>query len=142
MNGRVYADGRPQSKQSKKEYAVSPTVYMEALEESLMINAAENLDITIFDVPGPYLWDDMRKGKTVLVKFEGEFVDIICDIDLTLLIYIIHEQGNKLLSLKLDKALFGFIDSTILCYNINTTTLKTGFKGQPLRKICITQNCG
>ena len=63
MNGRVYADGRPQSKQSKKEYDVSPTVYMEALEESLMINAAENLDITIFDVPGPYLWDDMRKEK-------------------------------------------------------------------------------
>ena len=39
----------------KKEDSASPTVSMEVLVAQLMIDAAENMDAAIFDVPGAYL---------------------------------------------------------------------------------------
>ena len=38
---------------------------MGGLEASLMIHAAENWGVAIFDVPGAYLWADVSKDKTV-----------------------------------------------------------------------------
>ena len=70
---------------------------MKSLTESLMIYAAKNRDASIFDVPVAYLWANIPKDKTVLVNFEVEFVDIICDVNPSLLDYVIYEHGKKVL---------------------------------------------
>ena len=44
---------------------------MEVFAGSPMIDAAENRYVAIFDAPGAYLWAEMIRYKTVLVKFEG-----------------------------------------------------------------------
>ena len=62
-----------------------------------MIDAVENWDVSIFDVPGSYLWADMTKDKTVLVEFEEKFVDIISDVDPYFLDYFINEHNKKVL---------------------------------------------
>ena len=96
---------------------------MEELAESLMLDAAENWGVAIFDILLAYLWPKISKDKTVLVKFEGDFVDIICDVDLSLLDYVRYEHSRNILYLNLDKAFFGCIESAMLWYNLFTKTL-------------------
>ena len=97
---------------------------MKSLTESLMIYAAKNRDASIFDVPVAYLWANIPKDKTVLVNFEVEFVDIICDVNPSLLDYVIYEHGKKVLWLKSENALYVCTESSILGYNIFTNTIK------------------
>ena len=66
IKGRASADGRPQRKYIKKEDSASPKVSMEAFLASLIIDAAENWDVAI-----SYLWADIPKDRTVLVKYRG-----------------------------------------------------------------------
>ena len=46
-----------------------------------MIYSYEGLDIGIFDVLGEYLYEEMLIEKKVLIKFRGEFVDIMCGVN-------------------------------------------------------------
>ena len=102
---------------------------MEALVESLMIDSDENWCVAIFDVLKAYIWDDIPKDKTVLVNSEGKLVDIICDVDPSLIEYFRYEHDKKLL---LSLQFFGTI--------ISQRCFKIGFQDQPLRQICSTQN--
>ena len=80
IKGRTCADGSSQRKYVPREEASSPTIALESLMALLMINAHEERDVAIFDVPGAYLHADIG-GKFVLLKIEGEFVDIMCDVN-------------------------------------------------------------
>ena len=46
--------------------------------KSLIIDSHKVRDVAIFDVPGAYLNADMIKEKFIILKIEGEFVDIMC----------------------------------------------------------------
>lgn len=48
---------------------------------TLVIDALEERDMGIFDVPGVYLQAEMPKEKNMLMKFREEFVDIMCDVN-------------------------------------------------------------
>jgi hypothetical protein len=129
IKGRTCADGRPQRAYVPREEATSPTVSMEALMATLVIDAKEQRDVAIFDVPGAYLHADMPKEKFVLLKLEGEFVNIMCDVNPQYTHFVRTENGKKVLYLQLLKALYGCIESALLWYKCYTTTLKKmGFK--------------
>ena len=38
-------------------------------------------DVGTFDVPGAYLHAKITEGKTTLLKLQGCFVDIMCDVN-------------------------------------------------------------
>ena len=48
-----------------------PTIYLEALFTSLIIDAHEGIYVDISDVPGAYLNTDMPEDKFILLKIEG-----------------------------------------------------------------------
>ena len=59
----------------------SPTVSLEGLLATLVIDAKEGRKVNTFDVPGAFLQAPMPEGKNVLLKMKGEFVDIMCRVN-------------------------------------------------------------
>ena len=72
LKSRAVADGRKQRMYIKKEDVASPTVKLESLILSLLIDAHENRDVATVDVVGAYLIAGMKDH--VIVKLTGESV--------------------------------------------------------------------
>ena len=73
----------------------SPTVSLESIVRTLLIDANEGRDVAIFDVPGAYLQAEMPREKKLLMKFRNEFVDIMCEVNPEYEQYVIKENGKK-----------------------------------------------
>jgi hypothetical protein len=101
VKGRTCADGSKQKAYIPREEATPPTVSMEALTASLVIDAHEKRAVAIFDVPGAYLNADMPDNKFVILKLEGKFVDIMCDVNPEYLRDIRLENGKIVLYLRI-----------------------------------------
>ena len=79
--GRTRANGSKQKRCIKHgETASSPTVSLEATLETLLIDAKEDRDLAIFDVPGVCLHEEMPVKKKVLMVFRDEVVGIMCEV--------------------------------------------------------------
>ena len=124
IKGRSVADGRKQRGYVTKEESSSPTLSLEALLTTTLIDAVEERDVVIFDVPGAFLQAAFPDEKFVLVKLEGEFVDIMCKVNPELKQYVRIEGKKKVLYLRLLKALYGCMESALLWYNLFVSTLK------------------
>ena len=61
-----------------REETTSPTITLEALFSSLLIDAHEGRAVQTFDVPEAYLHASLPYDKVVHMKFEGEFVEMMC----------------------------------------------------------------
>ena len=64
-----------------QEEVMSPTIALEALFVSLFIDAHEGRAVNNFDVPEVYVLASIPDDKVVHMKFEGEFVDIMCGVN-------------------------------------------------------------
>ena len=78
IKARACADGRKQRRYIDKSEVASPTIQLESLILSLMIDAREGRDVAIADVVGAYLLAHM--GDYVVVKITGKEVDIMCKV--------------------------------------------------------------
>jgi hypothetical protein len=70
IKGRACADGRKQREGSNKSDATSPTVSLEAVLITSIIDAFEGRDVAIVDVPGSFLTADM--DEEVLMCLRGK----------------------------------------------------------------------
>ena len=130
IKGQAVADGRPQRSYIPREEAASPTVSLESLILSLMIDAHEGRDVATADVAGAFLKGDMP--DFVLIKLMNEEVDIMCEADNEYKKFITYEGKNKVMYMQLSKALYGCMKSAIIWYNTFSTTLKDlGFRINP-----------
>ena len=73
------ADGRKQRMYVPRDDATSPTIKLESLLMSLVVDAKENRDVATADIVGAYLLADMK--DTVIVKLCGEPVGALCKVD-------------------------------------------------------------
>jgi hypothetical protein len=62
--------------------------------------------------------------KFVILKLEGQFVEIMCKVNPEYLQDVRFEYGKKTLYLRVLKALYGCIESALLWYNLYVSTLK------------------
>ena len=133
IKGRTCANGSTQRRYLRNDESVSsPTVSLEALLCSLIIDAHEGRDVVIFDVPGAYLHAPVPPGKMMLLKLRGDFVDIMCQVSPIYKKYIHYENNKKVLYLKILRALYGCIESALLWYNLFSNSLeKIGFQINP-----------
>ena len=135
IKGRTCADGRPQRAYVPREEASSPTIYLESLMASLLIDAHEERDVAIFDVPGAYLHAELPPEKFVLLKIEGAFVNIMCDVNPEYKEDIRFENGKQVLYVQILRALYGMIESALLWYSLYIGVLqKEGFVVNPYDK--------
>ena len=64
-----------------REDASSPTISLEAIITTLVVDAYEGQDVVIFDVTGSYLNSGMPDEKYSRLQLEGKLVDIMCDMN-------------------------------------------------------------
>jgi len=103
----------------------------------ILINAFEKRDVEIFDVPGAYLFADLD-DKFVLLKIEGDFVKIMCDVNPVFVEDIVYENEKPVLYVQTLKALYGMIESALLWYSLYIEVLlNNGFELNPVDK-CVT----
>ena len=106
VKGRGCADGRKQRAYISKEESTSPTISTEAVFLTAVVDAWENRKVAVLDVPGAFMQVDM--DELVHVRFEGEMVDKLLEIDEELYAsYVTEEKGKKVMYVELLKALYG-----------------------------------
>ena len=82
IKGRTCADGRLQRKLYERSETSSPTASSDAIMLTLVIDALENRDVATADVAGACL-TNAEMNDYVLMRLEGEDVDLICDVNLS-----------------------------------------------------------
>ena len=78
IKGRTGTDGIHQHTYILQEKTTSPTIALEVLFVSSLIDVHEGIALHTFEVPGEYLHASLRDDNVVHMKFEGEFVGIMC----------------------------------------------------------------
>ena len=127
IKGRVVADGRKQKMYVSKEESSSPTIQLESLMMSLMIDAKENRDVATADIVGAYLLAEMQ--DKVIVKLKVTSVDVLCKANNKYKDFVIFENNTKVIYLRLSRALYGCVQSALLWYHTFVDKLlKDGFQ--------------
>jgi hypothetical protein len=122
LRGRTVADGRPQKDLYPKSETASPTVATDALMLTVMADAHENRDVGTADVAAAYLRVAMK--DFVIMKFTGDSVDILCEMNPEYRKFVCIENGQKVLYVRLLKAIYGCVKSALLWYEMFSGTLK------------------
>ena len=132
IKGRTCADGRPQRELYNKEQTSSPTaVSSDAIMLTLVVDALERRDVATADIAGAYLNADV--DDFVLMKLEGEDVNLMCDVIPAYRKHARTGRSNKqVLYLRLAKALYGCVRSALLWYQLFSTTLQQMGRGSNL----------
>ena len=106
IKGRGCADGRKQRAYIAKEDSTAPTVSTEAVFLTAVIDAWENRDVAVLDVPGAFMQADI--DELVHVRFTGEMVRMLLEIDEEMYgEYVVMEKGEQVMYMELLKALYG-----------------------------------
>ena len=97
-----------------------------------MIDANEGRVVQTFDVPGEYLHASLSDYKVAHMKFECEFVDIMCKVNPEYEHFVTYEKGKKVLYVLILKEIYVMIESALLWYDFFSTILSySGFKLKP-----------
>ena len=130
LKGRTVADGSVQRSLYDKSETASPTVATDALLLSIIIDAHEGRDVATADVAGAYLKAYMN--DFVIMKFTGQSVDILCEMNPEHVKFVTTEKGVKVLYVRLIKALYGCVKSALLWYEMFYSSLQVmGFELNP-----------
>ena len=109
VKGRGCADGRKQRLYKSKEETSLPTVRVESLFLSSMIDAKEDCKVITCDIPGQANIDEQ-----LFLKFDGDLVELLIQVDLMYQSYVTYEGKQPMLYMELDKALYGTLQAALL----------------------------
>ena len=106
IKGRGCADGRKQRKHVSIEEISLPTVAIESVMLSCMIDAKEWRDVATADIPGAFMQTDME--DTIHMMLEGKMAELLVKIDPKLYQkYLLVKNGKPIMYVQLKKALYG-----------------------------------
>jgi hypothetical protein len=131
IKARGCADGRKQRLYTKKEDASSPTASIESVMITSVIEAKEERDVAVVDIPGAFMQADM--DEVVHLRLEGTMAKLITKLDPELYTkYTKIENGKPVLYLLMLKALYGTIRAALLFWLKLSNKLKEwGFTINP-----------
>ena len=131
IKGRGCEDGRKQREYTSKEDASSPTVSIEALMLSCVIDAKEERDVATVDIPGAFMQADM--DELVHMRLEGTMAELLVRLDPKLYRkYVQTVNGKSVLYVELKKALYGTMRAALLFWKLLTSKLVAmGFEINP-----------
>ena len=140
LKGRACADGRKQRAYIEKENIdiSSPTVSLEGLFTSLLIDAYEKRKIATFDVAGAFLQPELtERPDKLLLKLQDIYVDIMCEVNPEFKDTVIYEKRRKTLYMKAIQSIYGCLEAAILWYKLYSEKLvDMGFEINPY-DLCI-----
>jgi Reverse transcriptase (RNA-dependent DNA polymerase) len=112
IKGRGCANGRKQRLYKTKEESSSPTVSIEALFLTCMIDAMEDRYVVTCDIPGAFMHADI--DELIHIKLEGELVDLLIRLDTTYKEFVTIEYGKHVIYTKINKALYVTMQASLL----------------------------
>jgi hypothetical protein len=113
VKARGCADGRKQRAYTNKEDASAPTVAIESVLLSCVIDAEEGRDVATVDIPGAFMQADM--DELVHMKLEGKMAELLVKLDPKLYRkYVQVVKGKNVLYVELKKALYGTLRAALL----------------------------
>ena len=133
IKGRGCADGRKQRGWMDKEDTSSPTVSIQALILSCMIDAKEERDTATADIPGAFLQTDDLSGETHL-RLDEVMTELLAKIDPDLYNKYIQtdSKGKKFMYAECLKAIYGTLNAALLFWLKLSKDLETwGFVMNP-----------
>ena len=92
IKGRICADGRPQRLCKSKDETSSPTACIESIFLTTIVDAHEERDVAVVDIPGAFLQTKPIDGT--IIKLQGAVVNILLRINPTWKQFVAHE-GKK-----------------------------------------------
>jgi len=131
IKGRGCADGRKQRVYKTKEETSSPTIHVESLFLTSIIDALEGRKVVTLDIPGAFMQADI--DELIHVKLEGEIADLLVRADPSYAQFITYENNKKVIYTELDKALYGTLQAALLFWQKLSKYLKEelGFEANP-----------
>jgi len=131
IKGQGCADGRKQREYLNKEDVSSPTVSIEAVLLSCVIDAQEGRDIATVDIPGAFMQAD--PDELLHMKLEGQMAELLVKLDPKLYRkYVQTERGKSVLYVELKKALYGTLQAAFLFWKLLSGWLQNwGFEINP-----------
>lgn len=121
VKGRIVGGGDKQRSYTSKEEASSPTSHTEAVFLTAAIEASEDRDSAIVDIPNAFVQTDLIKnGKPVevIMAIRGQLADML--IEIAPEVYgpgaIKDKRGNTVIYVKLLKALYGLMEASLMFY--------------------------
>ena len=138
IKGRTCADGSKQRRYLKEfESVASPTLSMDGLIGSLLIDVYEERDVATCDVPGAHLHPELPAGKRMFLCLRGQMVDIMCEVNPEYTKHVRIQRGKKVLYVRVTRSIYGCIEAALLWYRLYKDTLeKEGFVLNPY-EMCI-----
>ena len=120
IKARTCYNGKPTREWLTKQDAASPTVSIESLILTAMIDTHENRDVMSADVPNAFIQTELPRedsDERIIMKIQGSLVDILISISpSTYKDYVVYEKGKKTLYVELLKALYGMLIVALLFY--------------------------
>ena len=112
IKGRGCADGQKQRLYKTKDKTSSPTITIEALFLTCLIDAMERQYIVMCDIPGAFMHTNM--DELLHVKMEGEFAELLLKIDPTYHKFASTECDKLVIYAELTNAMYGTIQAALL----------------------------
>eukprot|EP00957_Ditylum_brightwellii_P043642 3308607-Ditylum_brightwellii.AAC.1 len=123
IKGRGCADRNKQRSHIPKDDASAPTVAIESLMLSCLIDAKEGRDVAIIDIPGALMQADI--DEIVHMKFEGTMAELLTKLEPKMYRkYLQDEKGKPLIYVQLKKALYGTLRAALLFWQNLSATLQ------------------
>ena len=135
IKGRTVAGGNKQRGYIDKEESSSPTVATEAVILTLIIDAEEQRELAVIDIPNAFIQTVVEdKSKRVIIRITGMLVDFLCEIapDVYSDYVSTGKNGVKEILVECLNALYGTMVASLLFYKKFTNSLASkGFKMNP-----------
>ena len=137
MKGRLVYDGSKTRDWVSQEEAASPTVSMESISLTTVIDPKEKRDIMTANIPNAFIQAHMpkiEKGKDrVIMKITGTLVELLVKLAPTVYgPFVVFEKGKKVIYLEVLRALYGMLVAALLWYKTLRKDLeKIGFVFNP-----------
>jgi hypothetical protein len=128
------AGGNKQRDYISKEDASSPTVATESVLLSCIIDAEEERDVTVIDIPNAFIQTRVEDEKDIMaiIKICGVLVDILVEIspDAYKSYATTDKKGVRQLLVQCQNALYGTMVASLLYYRkwFTTSLMETGFE--------------
>jgi Reverse transcriptase (RNA-dependent DNA polymerase) len=122
VKGRMVYNGKPTREWLSREDAASPTVALESIMITGVIEAKEVRDVMTCDIPNAFIQallpkKDPAGEDRVVMKITGVLVDMLVDINTEL--YgpaVVLENRKKVLYIEVLKAIYGMLEAALLWY--------------------------
>jgi hypothetical protein len=134
IKARTCANGSTQRDYIDRDDAASPTATNESILITGAIEAKQGRDVMTADIPNAFVQTTLEGMKDrIMMKIRGALVDILVEMSPeTYKDFVVYEKGQKVLYVRMLRALYGMLISSLLYYKKFLKDIKSiGFKVNP-----------